>query len=285
MLIDGNTELVGIIGYPIGYTLSPAMHNAAFRARGMNWLYVPLRVPPGKLGQALAGLRALGFRGANITIPHKLEAAGLLDALRGESGLLRAVNTVIVEDGGMIGCNTDVEGFFRFLEEEGIDARGSSCLLIGAGGASRAVALALAGSGAAVLHVMNRTPRKAEELRELLKRASPMSEISIRTFDREGARVLGECDIIVNCTPLAEDDAAELPLDYGLFASGQMAVDLKYSRRRSAFLEEARSRGARTANGEGMLVHQAAASFRLWTGENPPLEEMRAALRNAAARE
>lgn len=288
MRIDGKTELVGIIGYPLGHTLSPVMHNAAFRALGMNWAYVPLRVEPGGLKAALGGLRCLGFKGANVTIPHKVEAASCLDELRGDAEVLRAVNTIVVEGAGMIGYNTDAEGFLRFLVDEGVQVEGTASLVIGAGGAARAVALALARAGCRAIHVMNRTAAKAEEMRELLKRATSVSEISLRTFDSEGAKVLGECDIVVNTTPLAASDAGELPLDYDDFAEGKTAVDLKYAGDESAFLARARSRGAATADGAGMLLRQAAASFRLWTGREPPLREMRSAFdeerdRNAIA--
>ena len=281
MRIDGATELVGIIGYPIDYTLSPVIHNAAFRRLDMNWLYIPLRVPPGEVGQAIGGLRALGFRGANVTIPHKVDAVRFLDETRGEAGLLETVNTIVLENGKLIGYNTDVQGFKGFLRESGVGVRGASALLVGAGGASRAIALALAGEGASKLFIMNRTPERAWELAALLKRVTPHSEISIRTFDFEGSQVMSECDMVINCTPLANAERDELPLDYNRFREGQWAMDLNYARRSTAFLEEASARGAKTASGEGMLIHQAAASFNLWTGKVPPLEEMRKALSKA----
>src|SRR4030042_2079651 len=145
MYINGKTELVGIIGYPIDYTLSPAIHNAAFRAMQMNWLYVPLRVPPGKIKRALEGLRALGCKGANVTIPHKVESASCVDEVRGDADFLGAINTVSVQDGRLVGDNTDTEGFADFLDETGIKVQGASVLLFGAGGASRAVGLVLGG--------------------------------------------------------------------------------------------------------------------------------------------
>jgi shikimate dehydrogenase len=279
--IDGKTEIVGIVGYGIEYTMSPAIHNAAFSSLGMNWAYIPLRVLPQELEEAMRGLRASGFKGFNVTVPHKVEATRYLDELREPAGLLEAVNTVVCDDGKMIGFNTDVEGFRSFIEEAGIQAEGSSVLLVGAGGASRAVALALAEKGVARIFVMNRTAEKAEDLSFLLKRATPATEISVRKFDREGSRVLSECDIVVNCTPLAGSEAAQLPLDYGAFEQGKWAIDLKYAKEGTAFLREASSREAKTADGEGMLIHQAAASFRLWTGRPAPLREMRQAYRGA----
>lgn len=275
MDINGETQLVGIVGYDIAYTLSPALHNAAFSTLGMNWVYVPLRVSRQELGTALRGVCAAGFRGFNVTIPHKVEAVSFVDELIEPSGILGAVNTVVCAGGAMIGHNTDVEGFRSFLGEAGVPVAGSSVLLIGAGGAARAVALALAGEGAARIFVMNRSRERAAELAGLLKRATPATEISVRAFDLEGSQVLRECDVAVNCTPLAE--AGQLPLDYGGFAAGKWAIDLNYAKGDTVFLAEASAREASTADGEGMLVHQAAASFRLWTGKPAPLQEMRRA--------
>jgi len=279
--INGRTTLVGLIGYAFHYTLSPAIHNAAFREKGMNWVYVPLPVRPGELAEALRGLKALGFRGANVTIPHKIEAAVLVDELCGEARLLGAVNTLVVEEGKLLGYNTDVEGFKLFVEERGIPVRGRAALLIGAGGAARAVALALAREGLARLHILNRTEARALELQELLKGVYPSTEISVGKLDPEGSRVLEECDLAVNCTPLGSRESGELPVDYRAFREGKWAVDLSYGAERSRFLDEAERHGAEVADGEGMLLHQAAASFRLWTGQPAPLEVMRSACRRA----
>jgi shikimate dehydrogenase len=279
MRISGETQIVGIVGHSIDYTLSPAIHNAAFNSLEMNWLYVPLRVSPGGLKHAMLGLRALGFKGCNVTIPHKVETAGYMDELRGPAAVLASVNTVVCSDSLLIGYNTDVEGFRSFLGEAGARSSGASVLLIGAGGASRAVALALAEEGAARIFVMNRSQENALELADLLKRVTPATEISLRTFDFEGSRVLGECEMVINCTPLTGSEGSELPLDYEDFNADKWAIDLKYSARGTAFMKEASARGARTADGEGMLLHQAAASFSLWTGREAPLPEMREAYR------
>ena len=277
--MDGETQLVGILGHGIEYTMSPAIHNAAFRKLGMNWAYVPLRVSPHQLEPALQGLCALGFKGCNVTIPYKMEVLRYLDELREPAGMLGAVNTVVCIDGGMVGCNTDVEGFRSFLADAGVRVEGSTILLIGAGGAARAVAFALAEEEAARIFVMNRTRERAEELAALLKTVNPVTEISVRKFDLEGSRVLEESEVVVNCTPLAGSDAARLPLDYNGFTAGKWAIDLKYARGASDFLDEAEARGAKTADGEGMLLYQAAASFGLWTGQEAPLQAMRRAYR------
>lgn len=279
MKVDGRTSLTGLLGYPIGYTLSPALHNAAFKALGINWLYIPLRVKPGDLEKALTGMKALDFAGGNVTIPHKEKAASLLDRLEGDSRILGAVNTLVRRNDEWVGYNTDGEGFRAFLEEAGWEVRDSSVFLIGAGGAARAVALTLVRLGARKILVMNRTARRGEELAAWLKRHSTMTEIEERAYGLEGSRSMGECEMVINCTPLGRHDIGELPVDYDRLGRGKLVVDLNYDPPRTAFLEEAARRGAATANGGGMLLYQAAESFRLWTGMEPPLREMRAVLR------
>jgi shikimate dehydrogenase len=216
-----------------------------------------------------------------VTIPYKVEVVGYLDELQGDAGLLGAVNTMVNEGERLVGYNTDVHGFAASLNDKKIEVAGSTVLIIGAGGAARAVGLALLKEGVSKIYIMNRTAGRTWELLTALKRATSHSDISERAFDYEGSKVLSDCDLVVNCTPLAADDESELPLDYGDFRGGQWAMDLNYAIRSTAFLEEASSHGANTANGEGMLLHQAAASFSLWTGESPPVEEMRKAFKEA----
>jgi shikimate dehydrogenase len=278
--IDGETELVGIIGYPIGYTLSPAIHNAAFRKLSLNWVYIPMRVKPEQLRAAMEGFRALGFKGANITIPHKITAIPFIDDMRGDAELLQSVNTMILQEGKIIGHNTDADGFSEFLKETGIEAKDKPATVIGAGGSARAIALSLLRDEAQPIYVMNRTEGHTREMKALLKRAIPDSEILERTFDREGARVIRESSLVINCTPLGMTPEDMPPIELDDFHEGQWVVDLKY-RETGAFLKEAATRGARAANGEGMLLHQAAASFEIWTGRGAPLAEMREALKQA----
>ncbi len=279
--VDGRTQLVGLIGYGIEGTLSPAMHNAAFHALNLNWIYVPLRVKPGLVAQALQGLLALDFRGANVTVPHKLETAKLVGELKGDAAATGAVNTLVREGEGFSGHNTDVHGFEMLIAERGIEVSGKVACLIGAGGAALAVGLVMARKGAARIYVLNRTPSRAEDLRERLKSSGTSTDIRVEELGPEGARVLKECDLVVNCTPLGAVDRDELPLRYESFREGMWAVDLKYGSTPTAFLREAAARGAVTADGRLMLLHQAAASFRLWTGIPAPLEVMREALREA----
>jgi shikimate dehydrogenase len=277
MDINGSTALTGLVAAEPAPSPSPAMHNAAFRELGMNWCYLPLRVRQGELEAAIEGMRALSFRGANVTIPHKLEAASLADRLEGDALLLEAVNTLVFAPDGVVGHNTDARGLQRSLEEAGA-GRLDSLFLIGAGGAARAAALAAARLGARELYVFNRGRERAERLREAVKRAGLFDEIYLQEYNEDGAQALAVCTCVINSTPLAQAEPEGLPLDYRLFREGQLVVDLNYLHRSSFFLRSAGQRGARTANGRSMLLYQAAESFRLWTGREAPLEAMRTAL-------
>ncbi len=280
MPIDGSTVLTGLVAADPRFSPSPAMHNAAFLQSGLNWCYLPLRVKEGELAAALAGLRALSFRGVNVTIPHKLAAAELADELRGDALILGAVNALAFGPAGSIGYNTDALGLERALEEAGATDL-ESLFLIGAGGAARAAALAASRLGARILYVFNRSEERARELCRMVKRANLFDEIYVQEYNEVGARALAVCTCVINSTPLARSEAAELPLDYRLFREGQLAVDLDYRRPRSAFLDAAGARGARTVNGRGMLLFQAAESYRIWTGAEAPLEAMRRAMEEA----
>lgn len=283
MEIDEGTRIVGVIGHPIDYTLSPSIHNAAFESMGLNWVYLPLRVPPGQLEPSIHGLRSLGFEGANVTIPHKVEVVGLVDGLIGDAAKLGAVNTLMRKGTKLLGYNTDVEGFRAFMREKGIDCEDRSAMVIGAGGAARAVALALATEGISRLYILNRTEKRSREMAAMLKGSTGLSEISLGTFDEDISGILGDCELLINCTPLGSLDGGELPIEYGRLRNGVWAVDLKYHLRETGFMIEAAARGALTANGEGMFLNQAALSFRLWTGMAPPKEEMKAAFDRAIA--
>jgi shikimate dehydrogenase len=248
------------------------MHNAAFRALGLDWAYLAFDVEPAGLDDALAGARALGVAGLSVTIPHKERTAAVVDKLTPLAATLGAVNTVVCEPGGTLrGENTDGPGFLRALEDdEGFDPTNKRCVVVGAGGAARAVVKALADAGAAEVVVVNRTPGRAEAVAALAGRCG-----------RAGvAAEAGEADLIVNATPLGmagTGTEAELPVDPAHLGSGQLVVDLVPNPAITRLVEEARARGAVAANGLGMLVHQAALAFRLWTGEAAPVAVMSAA--------
>ncbi|MDP9331364.1 MAG: shikimate dehydrogenase [Actinomycetota bacterium] len=268
--VRGSSRTVGIIGWPVAHSLSPAIHNAAFAAMGLDWVYVPLPVEPGGLRDALGGLAALGFAGANVTMPHKSDCADIVDVVADDALRLRAVNTIVVEPAGLRGHNTDAPGFDRFLRRDvGFEPAGRSALMFGAGGAARACGLALARGGLAHLTVVVREPERAEGLRETLEGFD--TEISVIAF---GGSVEVAADLVVNATPLGAR-GEELPVPP--LGPEVLVIDLLYHPAVTPLLTSARNAGAATFGGLGMLLHQAALSFELWTGQQPPLDVMSAA--------
>ena len=269
--VRGSTRLAGVIGWPVEHSLSPVIHNAAFAALGMDWVYVPLAVPPPRLAEAIRGLRALGFAGANVTMPHKTEAAELVDTCADDARVLRAVNTIVVGADEVSGHNTDALGFERFLREDaGFDASGRSALLFGAGGAARACALALGRGGLADLAVAVREPSRADDLRSVVEGTNT----AVRVVDLDEASEVRDADLIVNATPLGVH-AEALPLPP--MGSGVLAVDLLYRPSATPFQAAARQAGAPAFGGLGLLLRQAALAFELWTGRSAPLTVMSAA--------
>ncbi len=268
--VHGASRTVGVIGWPVEHSLSPAIHNAAFAALGMDWVYVPLAVPPGAVGDALAGLRALGFAGANVTMPHKSEVASRIDDLSDDARRLGAVNTIQVADDALSGHNTDAPGFDRFLRlDAGFDPAGRSALVFGAGGAARACALALARADLATLTIAARDPAAVDAVRAALDGfATAVRGIAIGEAPGEPA------DLLVNATPLGRQ-GEELPLP--AVSAETLVIDLLYRPAVTPFQSAARAGGAVAFGGLGLLLHQAALSLELWTGRTPPLEVMSAA--------
>ncbi|HUW09920.1 MAG TPA: shikimate dehydrogenase [Anaerolineae bacterium] len=280
MPVDGQTRLLGIMGWPVEHTLSPAMHNSAFAALGLNWSYLPLPVPPANLQIALSGLVALGFRGANVTVPHKEAVMQHLDATTAAAQAIGAVNTIVVgEDGRMMGDNTDCFGFLASLNEAGFDPRGRRVLVLGAGGAARAVVYALAGSGARVV-VLNRTLASAAALVLFLSFAVPAGALSARPLTSDVlAEEAAQADLLVNATTVGmwPDDNSSLWPDTLPFPPSLVACDLVYRPRETKLLHQARQAGALTIEGVEMLVQQGALAFEMWTDHQAPLEVMRSA--------
>jgi shikimate dehydrogenase len=266
----GSTRTVGIIGWPVQDSLSPLIHNAAFAALGMDWAYVPLPVAPGDLEAALAGLPAMGFSGANVTMPHKTHVARLVRDLSEDAQRLRAVNTLVTGAAGLVGHNTDAPGFDRFVRRDaGFEPGGRSALIFGAGGAARACALALARGGLEALTVAVRDPTRAETLRAMLEGQLP----AVRAVSFEEAGEV-DSDLVVNATPLG---AAGETLPHPPLRPGMLVVDLLYRPTLTPLQVAAKAAGASAFGGLGLLLHQAALSFELWTGLEPPLSVMSAA--------
>ena len=267
-----DTRLAAVIGFPVRHSLSPAMHNAGFRELGLDWIYVACEVAPGAVEAAFGGVRALGFGGLSVTIPHKAAALDAVDEVTDAARAVGAVNTVVPTAGGRLrGDNTDGAGFLASLADEGFDPTGRICAVLGAGGAARAVVHALAGAGAAEVVVVNRTPARAESTAAL---AGANGRVG------SAADVL-RADLIVNATPLGLAGSQELPIDPALLREGQLVVDLVPNPAVTPLMRAAGERGAGVAGGLGMLVHQGALAFELWTGRPAPLEVMRAAARRA----
>ncbi len=270
--IDAATRVAGIIGWPVEHSLSPRMHNAAFRACALNWAYVAFPVAPGTVAVAVRGLAAAGCSGLNVTIPHKHEVIDACSSVTDAVRSIGAANTLVPDGtGGFVAHNTDAAGFIRAIDETApVDLAGETVLLLGAGGAARAVGHALTERGARVV-VANRTRARAEELGE----AIDFSPASIRD-------ALDECRLVVNSTSLGlgrADVPSELPLE-GL-GPDHVVNDLVYRPGGTPWLAAAAERGARTVDGLGMLLHQGAVAFELWTGTPAPVEVMRAALTSA----
>jgi shikimate dehydrogenase len=268
--IRGSTRKVGVIGWPVEHSLSPVIHNAAFAALGMDWVYVPLPVAPAQLPAALEGLGALGFAGANVTMPHKTHVAELIQDLSDDARRLRAVNTIIVGNDGLAAHNSDALGFERFLREDaGFDPSGRSALLFGAGGGARACALGLSRGGLASLVVAVREPSRAEDLRSTLEGSD--TQVLVVGFD-DVAGVAA--DLIVNATPLGVHGES-LPLP--ALGPRVVAVDLLYRPRATPLRDAVREAGGAVFGGLGLLLHQAVIAFELWTGQAAPLPVMSAA--------
>ncbi|HEY6568063.1 MAG TPA: shikimate dehydrogenase [Actinomycetota bacterium] len=275
--VDGDTKVLGVIGWPVAHSLSPAIHNAAFRALGMHRVYVPLPVRPDGLPHAVQGLLALGFEGANVTMPHKDQSADLADRSSEDARLLHAVNTFVIEGGEVVGENTDRPGFERFLRlDAGFEATGCEALILGAGGAARAVALSLARSGASRITIAVRELDRATAAVELVRGLGVEAE-SIGFQSAQGRAA----DLVVNATPLGSDGRSMPPLP--ALGAGVMVVDLLYHPPQTPWRQAAERGGARTFGGLGLLLHQAAVSFERWTGVEAPMDVMSAAAVHALA--
>lgn len=278
-------ELVGVFGHPVAENPTGVMQEAAFRAKGLNWRYLNIDVRPEQLADAITGLRAFNMRGINLTIPHKVAVLPYLDELSPEAELIGAVNTVVVREGRLVGYNTDGKGFLWSLREQaGVDPAGKRLVMLGAGGAARAMGVEMALAGAAHITVVNRTRSRGEELVELLNRRTP-ARAEYRPWD-EPFSVPEGTDIVLNATSIGlYPDVEAMPeVVMETIAPGMLVCDVIPNPPRTAFLQEAEARGAQTLDGLGMLVGQGAIAFELWTGVEAPVAVMREALEEVFGR-
>ncbi len=288
-MITGATTVAAVIGSPIAHSLSPALHNAAFAAAGVDWVYTAFDVAPGDSRRAIDAMRSLGLGGLSVTMPHKRDVVDHVDELDPAAAALCSVNTVVrMADDRLKGYSTDGAGFVASLRDVDVDVSGRSIVVLGAGAAARAVIDALARSGAAAVTVVNRSDAAAVQAAALAGPAGRVGQPSD----------VARADIVVNATPLGmgagstagasaveHADADELPVDPSHLRAGQVVADLVYHPLETALLRAARQIGATAVDGLGMLVHQAALQQQLWLGALPDTDVMRAAaLRELVAR-
>lgn len=269
MKIRGTTKITGLFGYPVQHSLSPFMHNAAFEYLELDYCYVTFPVAPGLLGDAVKGIKAMELRGVNVTVPHKEKAIPFLDRINDEAAFIGAVNTILNAEGTLTGYNTDGRGFMESLSEASITAYGKRILIIGAGGACRAIGYYLGG--------------KAERLlindidgNKLGRLVSDLNSLHGNVSSRADLNNLDDVDILINATPLGLKDTDPSPVGPGSISKEMIVCDLIY--RETPLLAAASAKGCKTLNGLGMLLHQGALSFEIWTGVKPPVNIMRNAI-------
>ncbi len=273
-VISGKTSICGIIGDPIEHTMSPVMHNAAFKKLGIDYVYVPFRVRREGLSKAIAGMRALNIRGLNITIPHKVAVIPLLDKVDPLAEKIGAVNTIVNDNGILTGFNTDATGFLQSLLERGIKPEGKNIVVLGAGGASRAISFVLAENGAD-LTILNRESglERAEALARRISLFNRVRALSLSPANLE--RVLKKADILVNTTSVGmSPNIDETPVPARLLRQGLIVFDIVYNPIKTRLLKEAEAAGAPTIGGLDMLVWQGALAFEKWTGRKAPVSLM-----------
>jgi len=276
-------QLFGILGFPVAHTRSPAMHNAAFQALGLDAVYVGFEVPPERLGDAVRGLSALGVRGANVTVPHKSAVMAWLDDVTPEARAVGAVNTLVRDGERWLGHNTDAPGLTRSLEEAGVELSGARVVVLGAGGAARASVVGLAQRGAREIVIAARRSKQSAELATDLAAVCGACKLCATSFDPAALdAAFSQASLLVQSTSatlspeLSTRFAASLPL--AALPSNASVIDLVYRPRETAVLAAARALGLACVDGLGMLLHQGALAFELWTGRPAPLPVMRATL-------
>ena len=274
-MITGVTRILGVIGDPIGHTSSPAMHNAAIAALGLDYAYVAFHVRPDELGQAIEGMRALQIAGLNVTVPHKQGVMAHLDEVSAEAVAIGAVNTVVNCQGRLVGYNTDAFGILESLKRDGgVERLPAQVALLGAGGAARAILYALLQCEEVErILLLNRTCSKAESLAEDLDQSGRV------VVEGMNASCVAEVDLLINSTSVGmypQEEASPLA-DASVLHADMLVADIVYKPPKTRLMMQAEAVGARAFNGLGMLVWQGARSFELWTGSAPPVNAMMAA--------
>ncbi|UCH42308.1 MAG: shikimate dehydrogenase [Dehalococcoidales bacterium] len=277
MVVSGKTKVCGLIGDPVEHTMSPVIQNAAFRELGLDYVYLPFPVKKEELGKAIAGMRALNIRGLNVTIPHKVDVLRFLDKLDPLAEKIGAVNTIVNDDGFLTGYNTDAAGWLQAMLARGCDPANKKVVVLGAGGASRAISFIMAERGA-YLVILNRR-LELEWAEELAGRISTTFSRETRALELNRVNLietLEKADILVNATSVGmSPDTDQTPVDSDLLRLDLIVSDIVYNPVKTRLLREAEAAGAKTAGGLEMLVWQGALAFQHWTGQEAPIELMR----------
>ncbi|MGN7453477.1 shikimate dehydrogenase [Paenibacillus pasadenensis] len=273
--VDSSTTLFGVIGDPIRHSKSPIMMNRAFRETGVNGVYAAFHVTADKLGDFWLGVRAMGIRGVNVTIPHKLDVMRHLDFVDEGARRIGAVNTVVNNGGMLTGYNTDGIGYVRSLKEEAMpELKGKRIAVIGAGGAARGILHALLGEEPERVSVLNRTESRARELADAMSDRGEVEALAAAGTDADEA--IRRADLVVNTTSIGMYPyVADMPIDISLLRPDAVCSDLIYNPLETAWLAGARERGCRTHGGLGMFIYQGAYAFEYWTGLPAPAQAMR----------
>jgi shikimate dehydrogenase len=277
MNISGKTRVCGVIGEPIEHSLSPIMHNAAFQAIGLDFAFLAFRVKPAEVEFAVNGVRALNIRGLNITMPHKTAIITHLDRVDLSAQIVNSVNTVLNKENLLFGFNTDGVGAVKALKENGVELKGRKILLLGAGGAARAIAYALA-KEADELAVLNRTVKQAQALARLLEKSfnKKIASGSLSPYDVEIN--IQDSDILINATSVGmKPKPDESPIAPKMLRRDMAVMDIVYNPLETRLTKDAKAAGAEVISGIEMLIYQGAASFEIWTGKSAPVEVMRQA--------
>lgn len=282
MKITGKSKVFGIVGWPVSHSLSPVFQNAAFEYLGLDCCYVPFPVEAGKIDAAMRAIPALNIAGLNVTVPHKESVISCLSALSEEAMMIGAVNTITVSGDRLVGHNTDGQGFIASLSEAGESVGGRSILILGAGGASRAVVFSLAERGANTIIIANRTISKAESLTEQVRLRFPAVKIEATGMEHADLkRVFHNVDMLINTTSIGLKIKDPSPAPKEFLHKDLFVCDLIYNPPDTELIRYAKELCRGHMNGSGMLIHQGAASFKLWTGIKPPIQVMTQALQDA----
>lgn len=277
-MVSSHTELVGLIAWPVGHSLSPAMHNAAFQTLGLDWVYLPLPVQSDSLESALRGLVALNFKGCNISVPHKVDAVKFLDEKSESVAVMGAVNTIKIDDGKLTGSNTDSDGFIQSIRSSGVELEGKRVFIIGAGGVARAAVYGLSKIKGVEVIIMDVLEKQALSLtNELSSLFAPNSLKFLPACYESFIELKKTVDIVINASPVGMHPKIEYSPwpDHIELPENAVFFDMVYNPIETRFLSKAASLGHKTISGVDMLVNQGAISFQVWTGIVPPVDKMR----------